>query len=166
MNAKFVALALGCIVCLPSPRQAQLSKVVVYGSLNVDIEWITGATCPSAVSPPAASNCTGTDPASQIINPTVMRVSSNSSRLGVRGSEYLGSGQVAIFQLESSVQADTGNSPNSGIASRETFVGLQGDWGTFKAGKFLTPYHDILPIFGNAPTLTTSGLSPAALWAQ
>jgi predicted porin len=38
--------------------------------------------------------------------------------------------------------------------------------GTFKAGKFLTPYDDIHPIFGNAPTLTTSVLSTAALWAQ
>jgi predicted porin len=33
-------------------------------------------------------------------------------------------------------------------------------------GQFLTPYDDILPIFGNAPTLTTSILSTAAVWAQ
>lgn len=127
MNAKFVALALACIACSPLAAQAQLAKVTVYGSLNVDVEWVSGATCASAVSPPATSNCTGTDPASQIINPTVMRVSSNSSRFGVRGSEYLGGGQVAIFQVESSIQGDTGNNANSGLASRETFLGLQGD---------------------------------------
>ena len=39
------------------------------------------------------------------------------------------------------------------IASRETFAGLQNDWGTLKMGKFLTPYDDVHPIFGNAPTL-------------
>ncbi len=61
------------------------------------------------------------------------------------------------------VQTDTGGSQ---LASRETFVGLQNDWGTLKLGKFLTPYDDIHPIFGNAPTLTTSVLSTAALWAQ
>lgn len=166
MNAKFVALALACIGCSPLAAQAQLAKVTLYGSLNLDVELVTGATCASAVSPPATSNCTGTDPASQVIDPTVMRVSSNSSRFGVRGSEYLGGGQVAIFQLESSIQGDTGNGPNSGLASRETFLGLQGDWGTLKAGKFLTPYDDMLPIFGNAPTLTTSILSTAAVWAQ
>jgi predicted porin len=35
-----------------------------------------------------------------------------------------------------------------------------------KLGKFLTPYDDILPLFGNTPTLTTSILSTAAIWAQ
>jgi predicted porin len=33
-------------------------------------------------------------------------------------------------------------------------------------GYFLAPYDDIHPIFGNVPTLTTSILSTAALWAQ
>ena len=56
--------------------------------------------------------------------------------------------------------------PDGTLAGRETFVGLQGDWGTLKLGHFLTPYDDILPIFGNAPTLTTSMLSTAAIWAQ
>src|SRR6516225_1623700 len=166
MKAKRVAVALAAIACAPLAAQAQLANVTLYGSLNLDVEWVKGATCASAVPPPANNNCSGDDPASHISNPTVMRVSSNSSRFGVRGSEYLGAGQVAIFQLESSVQADTGNSSSSGLASRETFVGLQGDWGTFKAGKFLTPYDDILPLFGNAPTLTTSILSTAAVWAQ
>src|SRR5262249_60673841 len=119
MNAKPVRLALVAIVCSPLAAHAQLAKVTLYGSLNLDLEWITGAPCASAVPPPANNNCSGADPGSQIVNPTVMRVSSNSSRFGVRGSEYLGRGQVAIFQLESSVQGDTGNSSSSGLASRE-----------------------------------------------
>src|SRR5262249_60257508 len=53
-----------------------------------------------------------------------------------------------------------------GIASRETFVGLQGRWGRFPMGKFLMPMDDLPPIFGNAPTLTTSILSTADVWAQ
>jgi predicted porin len=147
MKRRLVALALGCAASTPLAAQAQIANVTLYGNLNLDLEWVNGRQ-------PDGSN------------PTVMRVSSNSSRLGIRGNEYLGRGQVAIFQIESNVQGDTGNSSSSGIASRETFVGLQGDWGTFKAGKFLTPYDDILPIFGNAPTLTTSILSTAAVWAQ
>jgi predicted porin len=90
-------------------------------------------------------------------------VSSNSSRLGVRGTESLGGGLNAIFQIESNVQADAGGST---LASRETFVGLQGSWGTVKLGNFLAPYDDIHPIFGNVPTLTTSILSTATLWGQ
>jgi predicted porin len=97
------------------------------------------------------------------VNRTVYRLSSNSSRLGVRGSESLGGGLSAIFQIESSINGDSGGGT---LAGRETFVGLQGTWGTFKMGNFLAPYDDIHPIFGNVPTLTSSILSTAALWAQ
>lgn len=142
---------------LSSWTEAQIANVRLYGSLNLDLEFVNGATCNSP-SPPGCGTA-----GNERQNPTVVRVSSNSSRFGLRGSEYLGRGQVAIFQIESSVQADTSGGT---IAGRETFVGLQGDWGTFKLGHFLTPYDDILPIFGNAPTLTTSMLSTAAIWAQ
>ena len=81
----------------------------------------------------------------------------------MRGTESLGGGLNAIFQIESNVQADAGGST---LATRETFVGLQGAWGTVKIGNFLAPYDDIHPIFGNVPTLTTSILSTAAVWAQ
>ena len=123
---------------------AQFANVSLYGSLNLDVEMVNGAQSDGS-------------------NPSIVRVSSNSSRFGLRGHEYLGRGQVAIFQLESSVLGDTGG---SSLASRETWVGLQGDWGTVKLGSFLTPYDDIHTIFGNTPTLTTSILSTAALWAQ
>jgi predicted porin len=144
MKSSFAAAVVACAIVLSPAAQAQIANVRLYGSLNLDVELVRGG------------QADGT-------NPTVNRVSSNSSRLGIRGSEYLGRGQVAIFQIESSIQADTGGGT---LAGRETFVGLQGDWGALKLGRFLTPYDDILPIFGNAPTLTTSLLSAAALWAQ
>jgi predicted porin len=144
MKRSFAAVAAACAAMLSPAAGAQIANVRLYGSLNLDIELVSGR------------QDDGT-------NPTVNRVSSNSSRFGVRGNEYLGGGQVAIFQIESSINGDT-NAGNLG--GRETFVGLQGDWGTLKLGRFLTPYDDILPIFGNAPTLTTSILSTAAIWAQ
>jgi predicted porin len=82
---------------------------------------------------------------------------------GIRGAEPLGDGVSAIFQIESAVSLTEGRGI---LASRETFLGLSGPLGTFKMGYFLGPYDDILPIFGNVPTLTTSILSTAALWAQ
>ena len=95
--------------------------------------------------------------------PTVYRMGSNSSRFGLRGTESLGGGLNAIFQVESSIDpAHAGGT----LAGRESFVGLQGGWGTVKIGRFLMPYDDIHPIFGNVPTLTTSILSTASLWAQ
>jgi len=155
MKKSLVALFIACASTLPATALAQFANVKLYGSINLDLEFTRGATCND---PPGCGA-----PGNELVNPTAIRVSSNSSRLGVRGNEYLGGGQVAIFQIESSIQADTGGGT---IAGRETFVGLQGDWGTMKLGKFLTPYDDILPIFGNAPTLTTSILSTAAIWAQ
>ena len=96
----------------------------------------------------------------------IFRVMSNSSRLGVRGSEALGGGLSAVFQIESAVGAATGGGLGASLGTRETFVGLQGGWGTFKLGYFLTPYDDIHPIFGDVPTLATSILGTQALWSN
>jgi predicted porin len=145
-ECKALAAVLFAVLVTPTAH-AQFSNVRLYGSLNLDFELVSGR------------QPDGT-------NPTVNRISSNSSRFGIRGVEYLGAGNAAIFQIESSVQGDTGQNANSNIATRETFVGVQGDWGAFRVGKFLTPYDDMLTIFGNTPTLTTSILSTAAIWAQ
>jgi len=168
MNKKLVALAVGSAFAFPLAAQAQTANVTLYGRLNIDYELLTGKTCASAAADPVlpCSNAAGTLGSQNTSNPNVSRLSSNSSRLGVRGTESLGGGLNAIFQIEQNVSGDTGNSPNSGFASRETFVGLQGAWGTFKMGKFLMPYDDLHPIFGNVPTYTTSILSTANLWAQ
>ena len=136
-------LLVGGVVLSPL-AQAQFVNVSLYGNLNLDVELLNGTQSDGST-------------------PSIVRVSSNSSRFGLRGHEYLGRGQVAIFQLESTILGDTGG---SALATRETYVGLQGDWGTMKLGNFLTPYDDILTIFGNTPTVTTSILSTAALWAQ
>ena len=157
MKSTLITMFVASVTLFSQGAAAQIGNVRLYGSLNVDLEFVNGATCNN----PSPPGCGAAGNERQ--NPTVVRVSSNSSRFGIRGSEYLGRGQVAIFQVESSIQADTGGST---LAGRETFVGLQGDWGTLKLGRFLTPYDDILPVFGNAPTLTTSILSTAAIWAQ
>jgi predicted porin len=168
MNKKLVALAVAGAFALPLAAQAQTANVTLYGRLNVDFEFIKGRTCaaatqPNTGAPGTAAGCfVGTD-LDNTKDTTVNRLSSNSSRLGVRGTESLGGGLNAIFQIESSINGDT-NGGNLG--GRETFVGLQGSWGKFTVGQFLMPQDDLHPIFGNAPTLTTSIFSTAALWAQ
>ncbi len=147
MNKKLVAAAVAGLLAAPLAAQAQNANVTLYGRLNIDYEIVNGRQADGS-------------------NPRVSRLSSNSSRLGVRGTEALGGGLNAIFQIEQNVSGDTGNSQNSGFASRETFVGLQGTWGTVKMGKFLMPLDDTHPIFGNVPTYTTSILSTADIWAQ
>ena len=168
MNKKLVALAVaGAFALPPLAAQAQTANVTLYGRLNVDFEFVKGRTCSAATFPTGArgtaAGCNVGLPTESTQDSTVNRVSSNSSRLGVRGTESLGGGLNAIFQIESSINGDT-NGGNLG--GRETFVGLQGSWGKFTIGRFLMPQDDLHPIFGNAPTLTTSILSTAALWAQ
>src|SRR5205085_8512877 len=98
MNKKLVALAVAGAFALPLAAQAQTANVTLYGRLNLDLEFIKGQQ-------PDGSN------------PTVNRVSSNSSRFGLRGTENIGGGLNAIFQIEQNVSGDTGNSSSSGIAS-------------------------------------------------
>jgi len=144
MNKKLVALAVAGVLSAPLAAQAQTANVTLYGRLNITLEAVQTRFADGS-------------------KPNLYRVSSNSSRLGVRGTESLGGGLNAVFQIESSINGDAGGGT---LAGRETFVGLQGGWGTFKIGNFLAPYDDIHPIFGNVPTLTTSILSTAAIWGQ
>ncbi|GIK85731.1 MAG: outer membrane porin protein [Betaproteobacteria bacterium] len=123
---------------------ADAVNALVYGQFNVSLDVVT-ATAPDR------------DP------PSTTHLSSNASRFGLRGAEYVGGGLLASWQIESGFNADSGG---GGLAVRETYVALEGDWGRVKLGNFLTPYDDVLPIFGNVTTLTTSILSTAALWAQ
>lgn len=149
MRSKLVAVVVAGLLGTPL-AQAQGANVTLYGRLNVSLEVVNGKQ-------------SGTDCPDGCPNPTVFRVSSNSSMFGLRGSEPLGGGLNAIFQIESQVLMDTGGGV---LAGRESFVGVQAPWGTVRLGNFLAPYDDILPIFGNVPTLTTSILSTASLWAQ
>jgi predicted porin len=144
MKKKLVALAVAGAVSAPFAAQAQTANVTLYGRLNLNMEYV------DTKWPNGNKN-------------SLYRVSSNSSRFGIRGTESLGGGLNVIFQLESSVNADAGGGT---LAGRETFVGLQGGWGTVKIGNFLAPYDDIHPIFGNVPTLTSSILSTASVWAN
>ena len=127
------------------PVAAQLGGVSVYGTLNVDVEAVRGQQ-------PNGDN------------PTTVRISSNSSNFGFRGTEPLGGGLAAFFQVEYALGPDDGGAPN--VPLRDSFVGLQGDWGSVQLGYFLAPYDDISPLFGSVPTYLTSILSTSSLWSQ
>lgn len=67
---------------------------------------------------------------------TGTNVSSNSSRLGFRANTELEGGLTAFMQIETNVRFDEGTGT---WASRDTFVGLRGDWGQVRLGQFDTP---------------------------
>jgi predicted porin len=69
---------------------------------------------------------------------------SRANRIGVKGSEDLGNGLKAIYQVEFGVQlADTNANVASGadnVTMRNSFVGLAGGFGTFLVGRHDTPF--------------------------
>lgn len=92
-----------------------------------------------------------------------VKVSSNSSRLGVRAQEDLDHGLLALFQIEGKVNADAGT---GGFNNRETFVGVRGALGTVKLGLLEPPIDDLKGIFGNVPTGITGILNTSPLWTN
>ncbi len=71
-----------------------------------------------------------------------MNLSSNASRLGFKGSKRIGD-VTGIWQVEQEIQVNLSNTAtdtNNRLASRDTFAGLQGDFGTVRVGKFDTPF--------------------------
>ncbi len=64
---------------------------------------------------------------------TTTKVESYDSYIGFKGNEDLGNGLKAIWQVEQNIQLD-GSRAQQDWASRETFVGLSGAWGTVQAG--------------------------------
>jgi predicted porin len=62
------------------------------------------------------------------------------SRLGIKGSEDLGNGLKAIYQMEFGVNVGDGFGKGAFWSQRNSFVGLAGDWGTALAGRHDTPY--------------------------
>lgn len=109
-------------------------SVTIYGTLNVDYELVKreGATAAGVPLNSLVPAGTGVNSARRD------RVSSNSSNIGFRGTEDLGGGLKAVWQIESAIAMDGGTST---LAGRDTYAGLTGNWGTLLfAGNHDSPY--------------------------
>lgn len=70
-------------------------------------------------------------------------LSSNSSRVGFRGGHEFTRDLEGVYQIEGLVEFDDTDS-SFDLASRDTFAGLRGDFGTVRAGRFDTPTKGIV----------------------
>lgn len=117
MKKSLIALAVAGVVS--APAFAATSNVDVYGVLDAAVNHID-----------VDVNGTGSK------GWTVGENTGNSgSRLGFKGSEDLGGGLKAVWQIESVVSVDA----ESSIGKRNTFVGLGGGFGTVLVGRHDTP---------------------------
>jgi len=68
----------------------------------------------------------------------------STSRIGFRGTEDLGGGLKANFNLEGTLASDNGTVGSaSGFFDRQSWIGLSGGFGSFKAGRSDTAFDDI-----------------------
>jgi len=72
---------------------------------------------------------------------SAFQVMSNNSRVGIRGSEDLDGGLMAIYQVEVGVNLDAqSTATDDAITLRNSFIGLSGGWGRIKLGHHDSPY--------------------------
>lgn len=127
MQKKIIVLALAA--AFAAPAFAETANVNVYGQVNMSVESINNG-----------------DSFAGAKGNTTTKVSSNATRLGLKGTQDLGDGVSAIWQIEQQIDADnseatTPSAAKAVFATRNTFVGLSDKaLGTVQLGKFDTPY--------------------------
>ncbi len=92
---------------------------------------------------------------------SAMRVLSNASRLGIKGSEDLGNGMNGIFQYEVQVDANGADGKGFGSSTRNSGVGLEGGFGKVIVGIWDTPFkvaHNKVELFDNTSSFTALSL--------
>ena len=166
MQKKIIALAIAAAIS--APAFADTSNVTVYGVMDVSYDSIRTGTSTLPVATPAQGI-------------TSNRVSSNTSRLGLKGSEDLGDGLSAIWQIESLVSPGAVSSTGTGIGGRNTFLGLSSAAaGTVVMGRHDTPYKistraydlfgdgiaDNRSIMGGSPTANSTAAATASAAAS
>ncbi len=167
MNKKIITLAVAAAMAAPATA---LADAVLYGKIHaaidfVDVDHNADAFGPGTV--PAASVPVDSgllvpnalivtyddngipvdvqvDPDSPTEDFSGWDVNTYSSRLGVKGSEDLGGGLKAIYQLEFEIpmlntNSDIDDNDRGRIRMRNTYVGLEGNFGTFLIGRHDTP---------------------------
>lgn len=118
MKKNLLAIAVGAAVAFPGLALAD--GPTVYGKVNVSLE--------------NADFDDGTD------SEDTWELNSNASRLGVKGDFDLDVANLkAIYQAEFEISVDDGDKGGETFSQRNIFGGLEGSFGTIKAGKFDTP---------------------------
>jgi len=128
MNKKVMAIAVAGLFAAPAVALAQKSTVEIYGRAVLGFDNYQAKSAATA-----ANDRDGR-----------FRVFDNSSRVGFRGTEDLGNGLRAIFQIESGVnidsssntgQAGTVNASSGFWAGRDSFVGIDSNFGRLTFGR-------------------------------
>ena len=139
MKKSALALAVLAALSLNTVAHAQ-SNVQVYGLIDAGVEHLTNA-----------------GPNGADMN-RVISGGKNTSRWGFRGSEDLGGGLKAVFNLEGGILLDTG-AQDGALFKRQANVGLEGGFGRVVIGRSFTTTYDLVIKFD------PMGFAPIYSWA-
>ena len=157
---KKTAVALAAFGALAGAAHAQ-SNVTLYGLADVYVGKSTTKTTVGTVSTTTTAGA------------SLSSGGLSGSRWGLRGTEDLGGGLKAIFQLESGFNADTGTSVVAGGGfNRTSKVGLSGGFGSFEMGRQYTQMFLLVDGFDAQGTssfsatnaLSGNTLAPSVRW--
>jgi len=116
MNKKLIALAVAGACVAPAAMAQTANPVTLYGRVYVNFESVESK---------------GAAPL-----PRRNRIEDRVSLFGIRGTEDLGGGLKAFFQLETPFRPDSNDTT---FASRNSAVGLQGGFGSILLGRWDAP---------------------------
>ena len=115
MKKKLIAIVVSAAAVLPAVAMAD---VTVYGRAHVSVDQLDDGAKYSETN-----------------------LSSNSSRLGFKGSHQINPDLKAFFQIEQQINFTTGaSSGGTDFATRDTFVGLDSNYGALQIGRFDSPF--------------------------
>lgn len=117
MKKTLCALAVGATFL--TPALAMAADVKVYGRAHVSLDYLDDGKDYNEVG-----------------------LSSNASRLGFKAEQKLENGMTVFGQVEQEVNFASGEVDDKGVkfATRDTFVGLKGDFGQARVGRFDSPF--------------------------
>jgi predicted porin len=159
LKRKAVTLAVAGALGVPVAAFAQ--NVQIYGKLypQFGMAKTSGASSAADLNPSIDPATAGGNAKSRT------NVDSNNTRIGFRGSEDLGGGLKAIFQIESKVSIDNPTSSRV-FATRDSFVGLSGGFGTVKLGNMDTVYKQLGDPIGILGISSGNFVSDSAVLSQ
>ena len=136
MNKKLIAAAVAGACIAPAAMAQTANPVTLYGRIYGTLESVEAK---GGAAPVVRRN----------------RVDDQSSLLGVRGTEDLGGGLKAFFQLETAFRVDQNTTT---FAARNSAVGLQGGFGSIFVGRWDMPFKTATIAIDPYGDLTNSGI--------
>ena len=141
------SLIAGAVLAMTAGFAQAQSSVTLYGRLDAGVTY---------TSDPSQNLETST-----VSNDSKVEVSNGNYRpsiWGMKGSEDLGSGMSAFFNLESHIRADTGRFDNAGqLFRRQANVGIKSSMGTVTLGRQFSPA--VIPEFSTDPRAMKEDMS-------